>query len=261
MIRGILIADLDGTFIDHDTYEPGPSVLEAQKLHHEGVHMVFCSSKTAAEQLAIRDMLRIPVTMIVENGSAIYRWGSSAPEILGCTVEHIRHVAEELRLEGGLDLRLMGEIEVDEAMRETGLDRAAATLAQQREFSESVVSPRDDQGRLAELAEAFGRHGLAATMGGRFLTIHGPNASKGRAVARLLADHSVISGAVGDGPNDISMLAEVDFPYLIRSIGMTPPDPGLPGLKFIDAFGPAGFVLAAEDFLRRTKEALSELLY
>jgi mannosyl-3-phosphoglycerate phosphatase len=253
MIRGIFVTDLDGTFIDHDTYEPGPSVFAARRLYDRGVQLVFCSSKTVAEQSPIRDSLGIPVTMIVENGSAIYRMDSPSPEVLGCTVEYIRRVAKEVRRETHVDFRLMGEAEIGEVTHKTGLSRTDAALAQQRQFSESIISPLGDQGALAQLAEAFSRHGLATTMGGRFLSIHGPDAGKGRAVARLLADQPVVSGAVGDGPNDASMLAEVDFPYIVRGKGKVPSDLTLPGLMWIDAFGPAGFVKAADDFLLRVE--------
>lgn len=250
-VDGIFVTDLDGTFIDHDTYEPGPSACAARKLHDRRVQLAFCSSKTVAEQSAIRDALEIPVIMIVENGSAIYRFDSSPPDILGCRVDYIRQVASEVRQQTHLDFRLMSEVEVEEVMQRTGLSYADAARAQQREFTESVVSPISDEQELAEMAGAFMRRGLEMTMGGRFLTIHGVNASKGRAVARLLGDYEVVSGAVGDGPNDVSMLEQVDFPYLIRGKGAVPPDLRLPGLMTIDEFGPSGFVLAVEDFLFR----------
>jgi mannosyl-3-phosphoglycerate phosphatase family protein len=254
MIRGLFITDLDGTFIDHDTYQPGPSVSAARKLSSRGVHLVFCSSKTVAEQLPIRNSLEIPVTMIVENGSAIYRWDSPTSEILGCQVEQIRHVADEVRRETRVNLRLLGELDIEEVMQVTGLGPADAALAQQRQYSDSIVSPLDDPETVAKLAEAFDTHGLATTMGGRFLGIHGPNAGKGRAVIRLLAHNPVVSGAVGDGPNDAPMLAEVDYPYIIRGKGAVTPGLALPRLVRIDAFGPNGFVKAAENFLLRIEE-------
>lgn len=257
MIRGIFVTDLDGTFIDHDTYEPGPSVCAARKLYDGGVQLAFCSSKTVAEQSAIRDLLAMPIVMIVENGSAIYRSGSDAPDVLGCRAEYIRQVASDVLRQANLDFRLMSEVEVQEVMRRTGLTQADAALAQQREFTDSVVSPIADERTRAELTDAFASRGLGVTMGGRFLTIHGADVSKGRAVARLIhqyrsVDDTVVSGAVGDGPNDVSMLEAVDYPYLVRGKGAVPSDLRLPGLMTIDEFGPNGFVLAAEDFLLRT---------
>lgn len=254
MIRGIFITDLDGTFIDHDTYQPGPSTAAAQMLWDRGVHLVFCSSKTVAEQLAISEALGIPVTMIVENGSAIYHWDSPTPEVLGCGVEYIRCVADKVRRETHIDLRLLGELEVSEVMQETGLSHASALLAQQRQYSDSIVSPLGDPKAVAAMASAFNRHGLTAIMGGRFLGISGPDANKGHAVARLLARYCVVSGAAGDGPNDASMLEQVDCPYIVLGKGAVTPDLALPRLIRINAFGPIGFVAAAKDFLSRLEE-------
>jgi mannosyl-3-phosphoglycerate phosphatase len=249
--RGIFITDLDGTFLDHDTYQPGPSKDAARVLHDQGVHLVFCSSKTFAEQQSISAALGIPVTMIVENGSAIYHWDSPIPDVLGCEVDYIRCVADKVRQETQVDLRLLGELEVSEVMQETGLNHASAVLAQQRRYSDSIVSPLGDPKAVAAVSNAFSGHGLATIMGGRFLGIYGPDASKGHAVARLLARHPVVSGAVGDGPNDASMLEEVDYPYIVLGKGAVPPDLTLPRLVRIDAFGPIGFVAAAKDFLSR----------
>ena len=249
MIRGIFITDLDGTFVDHDTYQPGPSTGAAQMLCDRGVHLVFCSSKTVAEQLSISKPLGIPVTMIVENGSAIYPWDSPTPEVLGCGADYIRCVAEKVRRETSVNLRLLGELEVSEVMQETGLSHASAVLAQRRQYSDSIVSPLSDPKVVVAMSNAFSRHGLATIMGGRVLGIYGPDASKGQAVARLLARHPVVSGAVGDGPNDVSMLEEVDYPYMVLGRGALPSDLTLPRLVRIKAFGPIGFVAAAKDFL------------
>ena len=105
-------------------------------------------------------------------------------------------------------------------MQETGLSHASAVLAQRRQYSDSIVSPLGDPKAVAAMASAFNRHGLSAIMGGRFLGISGPDASKGHAVARLLARYPVVAGAVGGGPNDASMLEKVDYPYIVLSKGL-----------------------------------------
>ncbi len=69
---------------------------------------------------------------------------------------------------------------------------------------------------MSALAAAAERRGLRVTWGGRFHHLTGP-ADKGRAVRQLLALHAgpVSSVALGDSPNDLTMLEAVDRPVLV----------------------------------------------
>jgi mannosyl-3-phosphoglycerate phosphatase len=87
---------------------------------------------------------------------------------------------------------------------------------------------------------------LQISEGGRFYHLHGKN-DKGYAVKKLISwykeSHSVFfTLALGDSPNDFSMLREVDIPVLVRSAYNFPGiDKEIPGVKITNEVGPEGW--------------------
>jgi mannosyl-3-phosphoglycerate phosphatase len=261
----LFFTDLDGTFLDHRSYCPAGSVWAARALVEAGVQVVFCSSKTYAEQAAIAEKLGLDVSMIVENGSAIhYRDRPEKPDVLGCDIGTIRRAASEVEAETGIRLHLISQLPVAEVVRLTGLAPMSARRAQQRRYSDTVVEP-SDPASTAGLSAAFARHGVEAVLGTRFLGLHGMRAGKGLAVRRVVerfrgrTRQPVLTGAVGDGWNDLSMLEQVDLPYLVESVGEHRPVVSASRLIRVDAPGPPGFTIAALDFLSRSSTARSRL--
>jgi len=82
--------------------------------------------------------------------------------------------------------------------------------------------------------------------GGRFFHLQAAKQSKGNAVAYLLEHFNadcarVISLALGDSPNDFSMFAKVDYPWLVRHPGERQMIPDIENLKVTSKFGPEGW--------------------
>jgi mannosyl-3-phosphoglycerate phosphatase family protein len=69
--RPVIFTDIDGTLIDLETYEAGASIAAVADLVRQRTPVVLCSSKTRAEQQALRALLGIPDPFVVENGGAI----------------------------------------------------------------------------------------------------------------------------------------------------------------------------------------------
>ncbi len=72
MGSNIIFTDLDGTFIDFETYSPDVAAPVARDLVDRGVPVIFCSSKTFGEQQALMDLIGLTVPCIVENGAGIF---------------------------------------------------------------------------------------------------------------------------------------------------------------------------------------------
>ncbi|MBK7940021.1 MAG: HAD hydrolase family protein [Lewinellaceae bacterium] len=66
----VVFTDLDGTLIDHHTYGIEGSREAMRKLAGRNAPLVFCSSKTFAEQVHLQRALGIFQPFIFENGSA-----------------------------------------------------------------------------------------------------------------------------------------------------------------------------------------------
>ncbi|MEJ2289080.1 MAG: HAD-IIB family hydrolase [Deinococcales bacterium] len=256
----VLFTDLDGTLLDAQ-YRAGPAAGAVARLQHAGVWVVFCSSKTRAEQEPLRRTLGVSGPFIVENGSAVLvpppcddlpqaeGWGR---HLLGVPAERVRAGLREVR--GRLGLRFQGfaEMRVEAVAEVTGLSLEEARRARQREFSETLVGlARSDAARLQEGLRA---EGLQLASGGRFHTVTGLGADKGRALTWLMAwarrrsrAPALASVAVGDSANDAPMLRAADRAFVVaRSDGR---EPQLEGVERLGAIGPAGFAALARRLL------------
>jgi len=131
-----------------------------------------------------------------------------------------------------------------------GGDKGAA-LARRRRFNEPLILPRPEEQAESFIAAARA-HGLAVTRGGRFFHLLG-GGDKGAAVARLIdyykgGPEEIRTMALGDAPNDASMLRAVDWPVLLARPDGSHAAVDAPGLALQPLPGPRGWnraVLAA----------------
>ena len=70
--RVVVITDLDGTLLDHDTYSFEPARPALARLKRDNIPLVLNSSKTAAEIIELRKMLGNHDPFVVENGTGIF---------------------------------------------------------------------------------------------------------------------------------------------------------------------------------------------
>ncbi|MCF8041829.1 MAG: HAD-IIB family hydrolase [Desulfarculaceae bacterium] len=265
----VIFSDLDGTLLDHHTYSYQPALPALDQIKRRGIPLVLCSSKTRAEMLPLHAELGLDAPIITENGGGIF-----APE--GCPVAkgdtwraagdgwrvlEIGLPINELRqrMEGFKDelgLKGFGDLSNHEVAKLTGLSKDQAARAREREFNEPLLPPGDEAAGQA-LTDAAQEAGLQLTHGGRFWHLLG-GGDKGKAV-RLLSvlyakrDPEMTAMALGDAPNDLSMLAAVDRAVLVARPGGGHAEVELEGLILEPLAGPAGFnhaVLAALDELR-----------
>ena len=224
----VLFTDLDGTLLDSVDYSYTKSIDAVKRLQSMGIPIIFCSSKTRAEQEVYRRDMGIEDPFIVEDGSAVLIPegylshplnrlqpvdGYRAIE-LGVRYGEIRRVTS--LLERRLGVRSFSSMSDEEVADVTGLDRASAALAKEREYSETLMIDPHDVPMVMEVIE---HQGLTATFGGRFHTVKGAT-DKGKAARHLLevltADRGPIrSFGIGDSENDLPMAAEVDDFFLV----------------------------------------------
>lgn len=266
----VVFTDLDGTLLDARTYSATPARAALALLEARGAAIVFCSSKTAAEQRTIRRELGLGRTpLIVENGSAVV-----VPEAAGLPVaewpapdgtdERVRVLGRSsaevrrgiARAADCLGLRVTGysDLSGHRVAELTGLEPAAADRARQRDYSETLVDDFNLE-IWAALDSALLAEGLQCRPGGRFRTVTGAIADKGRAVHLVTelysaaAGRRVITAGLGDSANDESLLAAVDHPYLLAKHDGTWEPLNLPRLRRIACPGPHGWHAAILELL------------
>ncbi len=255
--RAILFTDLDGTLLDHDTYQPGPAAVAVERLVRAEIPVVFCSAKTVAEQRALARALGVHPGLIAENGAAVSLppgfagLASGVERTFGLRYEEVRGAIAEVAESLGCSVRGYGDMSRAEVAAVTGLDLDAARRAMDRCCTETLVElVGADPESFARSLEA---RGLRLQRGARFWTVQGPH-DKGRAVRWVetwLRDRGTTptTCGVGDADNDLEMLAAVDHPFLVRRPDGSWADLRLPRLRRLSGIGPAGFAEAVEVIL------------
>lgn len=260
-IRCLLFTDLDGTLLEWDTYSPVVARPAMERLIAAGVQIVFCSSKTAAEQRALREEVALPgIWEIVENGAAIIaphnaalvnanEWSpiehdaGRAVRVLGMKRGEILLRLGRVGQRVGLKLRGYSDISDAELAAMTGLNKAAAARARQRDYSETLIDELPEA-IWQQLDPEFSAQGLECRHGGRFRTVTGAGIDKGAAV-RLVAElcgQPIRTIGVGDSANDLPMLQAVGESYLVARPDGSWAKLALPNVHCVSGVGPAGWV-------------------
>lgn len=225
----IIFTDLDGTLLDHHTYryDQARDALDLIQTHR--IPLILVSSKTVAEIMVLVADLGIVHPLIAENGAVISYppncFLESDPEkwtqtIMGETYERITEVIGDIRQSHDFKFTGFQQLSISEIEELTGLDYQAAERAKQRQATEPLIW-QDSNENLAKFSEALSEHDLTLTQGGRFYHVMGNN-SKGQSVRTLVQQYRQAgweiqcSVALGDSENDLSMLAVVDQPVVIR---------------------------------------------
>jgi mannosyl-3-phosphoglycerate phosphatase family protein len=260
MTRYIIFTDLDGTLLDAETYSFDAARPALALIDRLGIPLVCTSSKSRAEIEVLRAQLDNHHPFISENGGGVFiphgYFASSASDcevrtehiadyetlLLGLPYAEIRTQFGALRAAHPARVRGFGDMSAAEVAALTGLKEDEAARAQQRDFEEPFVFEGAADQSFLQAIEARQLHWTQ----GRIFHIMGEH-DKGRAVRLLLdrfrAQHGeVTSIALGDGYNDLPMLATVDRAVLIRhNDGSFDPRIELPGLIKSELPGPAGW--------------------
>ena len=263
----VVFTDLDGTLIDHDTYDFAAAQPTLHLLHEKSIPVILCTSKTRSETEKIRKKMSITDPFIVENGAAIFvpketlmcqgegfiEKGDYLVREIGTSYATILRLWKNAKDQEGFQMKGFSEMSHEEIAFHTGLSLDEAQLAADREYSEPFVF-NDRPESLRRLQQHFAKKGLQVTKGGRFFHLVGKN-DKGKAV-RLLTElykrtypyREFTTIGLGDSANDIPMLQCVHIPIVIKKkYGDWERIQEIPQVVYSVKSGPAGW---AEEILR-----------
>ena len=255
----VVVTDLDGTLLDHDTYAFDSARPALETLRREGVPVLLCTSKTRAETERLRVAMGNTHPFIVENGGAVVipdgyfpfsieakrveARGGMTVIVIGDTYADLVSTLARAARETGVRVRGFADMTDTEVAEATGLPVDQASLARRREFDEpfEVLDGQD----AAPLLDAIVQLGKRWTAGGRFFHITGAS-DKARAV-RVVADlyrrerGDIAMIGLGDAPNDVAFLREVDIPVVVASPRSVEVAREVPGATVTHLTGPAGW--------------------
>jgi mannosyl-3-phosphoglycerate phosphatase len=266
----IIFSDLDGTLLDHNTYSYDAANPALELVTLNKIPLILTSSKSLAEIEEIRRELGTKHPFIVENGGAIcipqgyFNLQKDQPvisnfeiEYLGPAYNDILQSVSEIRERTNFRFKGFNDMSQEEIIMLTELPHAKAAKAKNRLCSEPLVW-EDTTENLQEFTEHLQKKGLKLLKGGRFYHLMG-NTDKGKAVLHLLDlfknkyPHSQFQTiGIGDSPNDIEMLKEVNIPVLVQRADGTYIDvPFEKKVIHADGMGPIGWNKAITEILAK----------
>jgi mannosyl-3-phosphoglycerate phosphatase len=258
----VIFSDVDGTLLSRETYRPGPARDAIWECMFLGIDVVLVSSKNRHEMMTVRRELGLKSPFISENGGGLFIPRSFVPSLLGATmigsywrmswdgdIAAVRLALRRSAEEVGVKVRPFSELGAAEIARLTGLTINQADLAKYREFDEPFLIEEETPEKVTALRERIQMRGYRHTVGGKFHHIMG-NFNKGDRVMFLKALYmqawpNIKFAAIGDAPNDLPMLRQVDRPFAVREPGGTIDRSLLfEGVTVTRGIGPEGFAEA-----------------
>ncbi len=221
----IVFSDLDGSLLDHDSYDWQAARPALEIIRDRDIPLVLVSSKTIAELDAYRAQLELRHPVVAENGAAMHIPDDYFPRSATFSSGAMRRAQlqlayTEVKMANAFNCEAFYELGVAGIMRATGLTEQQAIHANERSASEPILW-LDSDDRAAQFEQQMNVRGLRCIRGGRFLHLMGDTGKA--AVVRELMDayarkwpgKALTSVSLGDGPNDLGMLAMTDIAVII----------------------------------------------
>lgn len=230
----LVVSDLDGCLLDSHTQEWTAASPALEQLIARDIPVILCSSKTAAETIAVQDLLGLQgQAFIAENGAVIHlddSWTDHPdyPRLLnGDSHDAIRAVLNELRQTQGYKFTTYDDVD-DKVIGEwTGMTPKMVALAKLQEASQTLIW-RDSDERLAAFNDQLKNLGLFMLEGGHFWHVLDQRGGKGSALNWLIDQYRQRKGqrpttiGIGDSPNDVTMLDVVDYAVIVKGYSKQP---------------------------------------
>ncbi len=274
-MKTVVFTDLDGTLLDFQNYSYQTAEPSVHQLGQQEIPVVFCSSKTKAEQEYYRSALKNADPFIVENGSAVFipsgyfsfsvadqlsaQYNVVAEDdfevvILGETVATVRQGIEQGREEANIHLFGYADLSLKEIQEITHLEEDFAQRAATRNFSETLLKGDKSGETFRRFQDLLYSKGLSCVSGGKFHTVMGQGSDKGKAVDVLTQLFTQEFGEVhtiglGDSANDLPLLQVVDTGYLVQKPDETWLTTDNENIKKVAGVGPEGWVKVAQSLI------------
>ena len=267
-MRYIVVTDLDGTLLDHQTYEFTPAVDAIQELGKHEIPIILNSSKTRAEILEIRSELNNQEPFVCENGGVLCGIAPESNVLESASTLHIQYLGTPRSqflsslnaLKAKLHLKYQGfaDASVDEVVQWTGLHASDAQKAMTREATEPLFW-QDTELALDKFRQELKALKLQCVRGGRFHHVMG-NFHKASCFAKLKAYYSrhwstelqII--ALGDSQNDLPMLEQAEHAIVIPAKHGSKIKPNNKSIFFASRPGPYGWQEGIDFFFKNIFE-------
>ena len=214
----LIFTDLDGSLLENENYSIEPAQPALAALARRGVTPIFASSKTAVEILAIQHVSGIAAPFIGENGAAVYDSTGKVLTAFGLPRESWLNEVHQLRERMSFKFNGFSDWSIKRIAELTGLCQEDADKARIRQFTEPMLW-QDTQTNFQLFLKELQKLSLTTLEGGRFCSIQGHFDKSGgmKWWQAHCSESRPFLVAVGDSPNDMSLLAAADVAVIIKS--------------------------------------------
>ena len=218
-MKYIVVTDLDGTLLNHQTYDYASALNAIAELNKREIPIILNSSKTQAEISTLRQQLGNQEPFVCENGGVLV--GINETKNLGIPREQFLSNLRSLKTKLKLKYQGFADATVDDVVQWTGLPPEDAQKAMARSATEPLLW-QDTDSALEKLRQELQTLNLQCVKGGRFHHVMGifnkascfPQLKEYYAQSELEAVKII---ALGDSPNDLPMLEQADYAIVIPS--------------------------------------------
>ena len=266
----LIFTDLDGTLLNQDDYRYDDALPLIRQLQQAQIPIIPVTSKTRAEVVSLCEEIGLNAPFITENGSAVFieendqrfvlpeglKQGNYYYHMFGFKYQEARVILKQMSATLKTNLIGFGDLSVEEICQLTGLSLAEGKLAKTRDFTEPFLTPKNISADL--LQETASLYKCKIVVGDRFSHLISENSGKGNAVKWLLQNYKfttkkTITIGLGNSPNDLSLLENVDIPIIIP--GLKGIHSGLKGRdwRIAPASGCLGWKLALAEIIDNLK--------
>jgi len=236
LLKTLIFSDLDGTLLDHFTYESKAVNQTIQQLNKKNVPIILNTSKTLVELEIIHTAFGLKTPFIIENGAAVYipiNTFNTQPEdtvVIGnywvksfsLPREYWLNLLSNNTSEFSQYYQGFSSLSNQALCQLTGLNLKDAKRAKQRQYAEPLHWLGDETSKRIFIDHLINL-GANVVQGGRFIHV-GDYCDKGQALIWLaeryreqFPNYSISTVALGDGENDTPMLEAADIAVQIRS--------------------------------------------
>jgi|TARA_R110002050_G_scaffold37351_3_gene92777 mannosyl-3-phosphoglycerate phosphatase len=216
----LIFTDLDGTLLDHKTYELNEAKEMLDFICKQKIPLIIVTSKTKDEVIELQKRLSVSFPFIIENGAGIFIPKGKEFELISLGKSYETTIIAFEKYSKEFPIKGFHEMDEEEVSLYTGLSKDKAKKAKKRTFSEPFILK--DETKIEKLKQLALLDGFDVVKGGRFYHLITLGQDKAKAVVEMkkyyenLYTKSFKTIALGDGENDITMLKCVDIPILIK---------------------------------------------
>ena len=268
----LIFTDIDGTFINNDTFDEGLNTKTISELVQAQHSVVFNTSKTFEEVDYFQKKIKTSLSFICETGGGIYtaknnlkttKSSRGAYQVLYESrkiTEYKDQIQSEINKKYRDDLTFFDDLSIEEQSSLSGLSGHDLELASRRDFS-ILIKWKSTKSKYDEFKLFLKKFKLNLITGGRFSHICSEH-DKGKATKlfidrtkNFLKKSNIVTVAIGDSKNDYEMLNTVDFPCIVKSPNnhLLQDSLNSKNITFSDHQAPTGWIECIEKVITKIK--------